>query len=118
MFYRLRVRGAAPHRRIATRYDKLAANFLSAVYLAATIGYWVRGLTCNALRTPVMPLPLFLSAWQPAPRRRPIALNRSVCIDGPGIARSWRGIVMHYPEGVSACGGASGDAPRSRAHDD
>ena len=28
-------------RRIATRYDKLAANFLSAIYLAATISYWL-----------------------------------------------------------------------------
>jgi transposase len=27
-------------RRIATRYDKLAANFLSAIYLVATISYW------------------------------------------------------------------------------
>lgn len=28
-------------RRIATRYDKLAANFLSAVALAALITYWI-----------------------------------------------------------------------------
>ena len=28
-------------RRIATRYDKLAANFLSAIYLAAAVSYWV-----------------------------------------------------------------------------
>jgi transposase len=28
-------------RRIATRYDKLAANFLAAVHLAATICYWL-----------------------------------------------------------------------------
>jgi transposase len=28
-------------RRIATRYDKLAANFLSAVALAAIIAFWV-----------------------------------------------------------------------------
>jgi transposase len=28
-------------RRVATRYDKLAANFLSAVALAALIAYWL-----------------------------------------------------------------------------
>ena len=28
-------------RRVATRYDKLAANFLSAVALAAIIAFWV-----------------------------------------------------------------------------
>jgi transposase len=28
-------------RRIATRYDKLAANFLAAVHLAAVIAYWL-----------------------------------------------------------------------------
>lgn len=28
-------------RRIATRYDKLAANFLSAVVIATTIAYWL-----------------------------------------------------------------------------
>ena len=28
-------------RRIATRYDKLAQNFLAAVYLIATICYWL-----------------------------------------------------------------------------
>jgi transposase len=28
-------------RRIATRYDKLAANFLAAVHLAATVCYWL-----------------------------------------------------------------------------
>jgi transposase len=28
-------------RRIATRYDKLAANFLSAVALAAIVAYWI-----------------------------------------------------------------------------
>ncbi len=28
-------------RRIATRYDKLAQNFLAAVYLVATICYWL-----------------------------------------------------------------------------
>jgi transposase len=29
------------YRRIATRYDKLAVNFMSSVYLAATISYWL-----------------------------------------------------------------------------
>ena len=28
-------------RRIATRYDKLAQNFLSAIYLAALVAYWL-----------------------------------------------------------------------------
>jgi len=28
-------------RRIATRYDKLAANFLAAVHLVATVCYWL-----------------------------------------------------------------------------
>jgi len=28
-------------RRIATRYDRLAANFLAAVSLAATVSYWL-----------------------------------------------------------------------------
>ena len=28
-------------RRIATRYDKLARNFLSAIYLAAVVAYWL-----------------------------------------------------------------------------
>jgi transposase len=28
-------------RRIATRYDKLATNFLAAVHLAATVCYWL-----------------------------------------------------------------------------
>ena len=28
-------------RRIATRYDRLADNFLAAVYLAATVSYWL-----------------------------------------------------------------------------
>ena len=28
-------------RRIATRYDKLAANFLAAVQIAALIAYWL-----------------------------------------------------------------------------
>jgi transposase len=36
LFYRLK-----DWRRIATRYDKLARNFLSAVTLAATIIWWV-----------------------------------------------------------------------------
>jgi len=28
-------------RRIATRYDKLAANFLAAIHLVATVSYWL-----------------------------------------------------------------------------
>jgi transposase len=28
-------------RRIATRYDKLAANFLAAVHIAAIVTYWL-----------------------------------------------------------------------------
>jgi transposase len=28
-------------RRIATRYDRLATNLLAAVYLAATVSYWL-----------------------------------------------------------------------------
>ena len=28
-------------RRVATRYDKLAANFLSAVALATTLAFWL-----------------------------------------------------------------------------
>ncbi len=36
MFCRLK-----DYRRIATRYDKLADNFLSAVYLAAAVSYWL-----------------------------------------------------------------------------
>lgn len=28
-------------RRVATRYDKLAANFLAAIALAATVTYWL-----------------------------------------------------------------------------
>lgn len=28
-------------RRIATRYDRLAINFLAAVYIAATVSYWL-----------------------------------------------------------------------------
>jgi transposase len=28
-------------RRVATRYDKLATNFLAAVYLAAVVCYWL-----------------------------------------------------------------------------
>jgi transposase len=31
-------------RRIATRYDRLAVNFLAAVCLVATVFYWVRAL--------------------------------------------------------------------------
>jgi Transposase DDE domain len=44
-------------RRIATRYDKLAANFLSAIYLVATISYWLGVPTpiewCNPLGAPL-----------------------------------------------------------------
>lgn len=29
-------------RRVATRYDKLAANFLSGVLIAATVAYWAK----------------------------------------------------------------------------
>ena len=36
MFCRLK-----DYRRIATRYDKLASSFLSAVYLAAAVSYWL-----------------------------------------------------------------------------
>jgi transposase len=36
MFCRLK-----DYRRIATRYDKLAANFLAAVQLAAIVSYWL-----------------------------------------------------------------------------
>ena len=36
MFYRLK-----DYRRIATRYDKLADNFLSAVYIVATVTSWL-----------------------------------------------------------------------------
>jgi transposase len=36
MFCRLK-----DYRRIATRYDRLARNFLAAVYLAATVSYWL-----------------------------------------------------------------------------
>jgi transposase len=28
-------------RRIATRYDKLAANFMAAIYLAAAVTWWL-----------------------------------------------------------------------------
>ncbi len=28
-------------RRIATRYDKAAANFLAAIHLAAAVSYWL-----------------------------------------------------------------------------
>ena len=30
------------YRRVATRYDKLAANYLSGVLIAATVCYWVK----------------------------------------------------------------------------
>lgn len=35
-------------RRVATRYDRLAVNFLAAVHIAATVAYWlwVRTLVC------------------------------------------------------------------------
>jgi transposase len=33
--------GLKDYRRIATRYDKLAVNFMSAVHLAATVSYWL-----------------------------------------------------------------------------
>ena len=36
MFCRLK-----DYRRIATRYDKLATTFLSALYLAAAVSYWL-----------------------------------------------------------------------------
>jgi transposase len=36
MFCRLK-----DYRRIATRYDRLASNFLSAIYLAATVTWWL-----------------------------------------------------------------------------
>ena len=36
MFCRLK-----DYRRIATRYDKLATNFASSVYLAAAISFWL-----------------------------------------------------------------------------
>ena len=36
MFCRLK-----DYRRIAIRYDKLATTFLSAVYLAAVVSYWL-----------------------------------------------------------------------------
>ena len=36
MFCRLK-----DYRRIATRYDKLAANFLGAIYFAAAVTWWV-----------------------------------------------------------------------------
>ncbi|KKC27961.1 IS5/IS1182 family transposase, partial [Sphingomonas sp. SRS2] len=29
------------YRRIATRYDKLATNFLGAIYLAAAVTWWL-----------------------------------------------------------------------------
>ena len=39
--HRAHVLQAEDYRRIATRYDKLATNFLSAVYLAAAVSYWL-----------------------------------------------------------------------------
>jgi hypothetical protein len=30
------------YRRVATRYDKLAANYLSGELIAATVSYWVK----------------------------------------------------------------------------
>jgi len=36
MFCRLK-----DYRRIATRYDKLATNFLAAIYLAAAVIWWL-----------------------------------------------------------------------------
>ncbi|MFA4894076.1 MAG: IS5/IS1182 family transposase, partial [Brevundimonas sp.] len=30
------------YRRVATRYDKLAANYLSGVLIAATVCYWAK----------------------------------------------------------------------------
>jgi transposase len=36
------------YRRLATRYDKLAVNFLSAVSLAAAISYWLLVRTLEA----------------------------------------------------------------------
>ncbi|WP_152663832.1 transposase, partial [Sphingomonas sp. SRS2] len=36
MFCRLK-----DYRRIATRYDKLATNFLGAIYLAAAVTWWL-----------------------------------------------------------------------------
>jgi len=36
MFCRLK-----DYRRIATRYDKLATNFLAAIYLAAAVTWWL-----------------------------------------------------------------------------
>lgn len=34
-------------RRIATRYDRLARNFLAAVCIAATVSYWLRVLALD-----------------------------------------------------------------------
>lgn len=32
------------YRRVATRYDKLAANYLAGVLIAATVCYWAKGV--------------------------------------------------------------------------
>jgi hypothetical protein len=51
-------------RRIATRCDRNAVNFLAAVCIAATIGYWLRVLTisgrwnCRDARTSIPPTSL------------------------------------------------------------
>ena len=37
-------------RRIATRYDRLADNFLAAVCLAAVVSYWLRVRTLAAVK--------------------------------------------------------------------
>ena len=36
-------------RRIATRYDKLAGNFLSGMCIAAAIVYWVAWRSCEVI---------------------------------------------------------------------
>jgi transposase len=36
-------------RRIATRYDKLAGNFLSGICIAAAIVYWVARRSCEVI---------------------------------------------------------------------
>ena len=55
-------------RRIATRYDRLATNFLAAICLAATVSYWLQGGagTCrSALNTLVFRAPMCDGAHQP-----------------------------------------------------
>jgi IS4 transposase len=42
-------------RRIATRYDHLAQNFLAAVYLAATVSYWLMSVEPRALKSLMVP---------------------------------------------------------------